>query len=303
LALKLVDQVHYVLGRHREGNSRRGWISGLSDEEGFKHPTVGGLRIGKPLPERRPDELFDETLEWERDGQYYHYLSKWMHALNRVSRATGGQKYKVWALELAKTAHKAFVHTTPDGRKRIYWKMNIDLARPLVPSIGLHDPLDGLITYMELWADASGDPGFSLTAEIRDLEEMCVGMDWTTSDPLGAGGLMWSAYTLAKLISEGRSDKIGLLINVLASALLSLELSLATSFLRLPADMRLAFREFGLSIGLKAARRLLELIEGSNVLADNSELSSSAKSLARYKWIADNIEGFWLSQLSRISRS
>jgi len=90
LALKLVDQVHYVLGRHREGNSRRGWISGLSDEEGFKHPTIGGLRIDKPLPERRPDELFDETLE--RDGQYYHYLTKWMHALNRVSRATGGKK-------------------------------------------------------------------------------------------------------------------------------------------------------------------------------------------------------------------
>ncbi|MEM2352169.1 MAG: hypothetical protein QXT26_07155, partial [Thermoproteota archaeon] len=40
------------LGRHREDDSRRGWISGLSEEEGWRHPTLGGLRIGKPLPER-----------------------------------------------------------------------------------------------------------------------------------------------------------------------------------------------------------------------------------------------------------
>jgi len=117
MALKLVDQVHYVLGRHRNDDSRKGWISGLSEEECFKHPTIGGLRIGKPLPERRLDEPYDEILEWERDGQYYHYLTKWMHALNRVSRATGDVKYKVWAIELAKTAHRAFVYTTPGCRK------------------------------------------------------------------------------------------------------------------------------------------------------------------------------------------
>ncbi|MCX8205588.1 MAG: hypothetical protein N3H31_08070, partial [Candidatus Nezhaarchaeota archaeon] len=103
LALKLVDQVHYVLGRHREDDVREGWISGLSDEEGLKHPTIGGLRIGKPLPERKPDEPYDEELEWERDGQYYHYLTKWMRALDRVYRATGNETYMIWAIELAKT--------------------------------------------------------------------------------------------------------------------------------------------------------------------------------------------------------
>jgi hypothetical protein len=70
LALKLVDQVHFVLGRHREDNHRRGWISGLSDDEGFKHPTIGGLRIGKPLPERRPEEPFNETLEWDQPDNW-----------------------------------------------------------------------------------------------------------------------------------------------------------------------------------------------------------------------------------------
>jgi len=43
LALRLVDQVHHVLGRHRADDPRAGWISGLSEEEGERHPTRGGL--------------------------------------------------------------------------------------------------------------------------------------------------------------------------------------------------------------------------------------------------------------------
>ena len=94
LALRLVGQVHHTLGRHREDDPRGGWISGLSEDEGELHPTRGGLRIGKPLPERKPGEPYDDRLEWDQDGQYFHYLTKWMHALNRVSRVTGDQKYR-----------------------------------------------------------------------------------------------------------------------------------------------------------------------------------------------------------------
>ncbi len=72
LALRLVDQVHNVLGRHREDDPRTGWISGLDEREGRMHPTKGGLRIGKEMNERGPDDPFDERLEWDRDGQYYH---------------------------------------------------------------------------------------------------------------------------------------------------------------------------------------------------------------------------------------
>ena len=56
LALRLVDRVHHTLGRHRLDDPRTGWISGLSTREGEAHPTRGGLRIGKALPERRPGE-------------------------------------------------------------------------------------------------------------------------------------------------------------------------------------------------------------------------------------------------------
>ena len=153
LALRLVDQVHTILGRHREDDKRTGWISGLDKQEGIKHPTIGGLRIGKGLNERRPGDAFDERLEWDRDGQYYHYLTKWIHALNCVSRVTGDAAYLTWAMELAKTAHARFTYLpSSGGRKRMYWKMSIDLSYPLVESMGHLDPLDGFITYNQLKA-------------------------------------------------------------------------------------------------------------------------------------------------------
>ncbi len=95
LALRLIDQVHHTLGRHRADNPSSGWISGLNERAGESHPTRGGLRIGKHLAERGVDQPFNERLEWDRDGQYFHYLSKWMHALDQVSRSTGDPRYNV----------------------------------------------------------------------------------------------------------------------------------------------------------------------------------------------------------------
>jgi hypothetical protein len=133
LALGLVDQVHHVLGRHRPDDPRRGWPSGLEPRVAEAHPTRGGLRIGKPRPERDAGKPgisaqragsgdFDERLEWERDGQYFHYLTKWMTALDRVARATGQATFNVWARELAETVHRAFTHPLPGGGTRMYWK-------------------------------------------------------------------------------------------------------------------------------------------------------------------------------------
>jgi hypothetical protein len=198
LALRLVDQVHHILGRHRADDPRQGWISGLSEQEGEGHPTIGGLRIGKQLNERKPYEPPNERLEWDQDGQYYHYLTKWMHALNCVSHATRDPTYTRWAIEMAKTAHAKFTFAPPyGGRKRMYWKMSIDLSYPLVPSMGQHDPLDGFVTYCELQTAATSDPGRSsypdLTPEIADMAKICQGIRLATDDPLGIGGLLFDA--------------------------------------------------------------------------------------------------------------
>lgn len=38
LGLRLVEQVHHTLGRHRPDDPRQGWISGLDNEEGSAIP-------------------------------------------------------------------------------------------------------------------------------------------------------------------------------------------------------------------------------------------------------------------------
>ena len=206
-ARELVDQVHHVLGRHRDDDPRRGWISGLPEEEGERHPTRGGLRIGKPLNERGPGEPPDSRLEWNQDGQYFHYLTKWIHALCRMARETGERRFHHWAAELAATACRAFSHRmSSGGPKRLVWKMSIDLSRPLVWSMGQHDPLDGLITCLELQTAAGFDraDGVDLTVAISDMTQMCSQARWATDDPLGIGGLLDAATRLAELVFERR---------------------------------------------------------------------------------------------------
>lgn len=212
LALRLVDQVHHTLGRHREDDPRTGWISGLDEREGKRHPTKGGLRIGKEMNERRPADPFDERLEWDRDGQYYHYLTKWMHALNRVSRVT--------------------------------------------------------------------------------------------DDPLGIGGLLSDAYKVAQLIRDGYFEQTHLLEILLDSSLPGLESYAKKNPWKLPADYRLAFRELGLSIGLRAFERLQELVEENPGLFDEKPpLPSRIASLMQYKSFSEGIEMFWLENANREANS
>jgi len=127
-----IDQVHQVLGRYRSDDVRQGWISGLDEQTGQQHPTKGGLRIGKPLKERQLGEPIDERLEWDRDGQYFHYLTKWMHALCRAAFETSDPSYVAQALELGATAFNGFVQRSASGDVvGIYWKMSTDLSRRL----------------------------------------------------------------------------------------------------------------------------------------------------------------------------
>src|SRR6516162_744120 len=99
-ATALIDQVHRVLGRFRRDAGRNGWISGLDEDGGRSHPTSGGLRIGKPLKERGADEVIDDQLEWDRDGQYFHYLTKWLHALCQAAFVMRSNEYARWAGDL-----------------------------------------------------------------------------------------------------------------------------------------------------------------------------------------------------------
>lgn len=304
LALRLVDQVHHILGRHRDEDQRMGWISGLNSQEGNMHPTMGGLRIGKQLNER-PQESINDDLEWDRDGQYYHYLTKWMHALNRVSQVTGDSKYTKWAIELAKTAHAAFTYLpSSGGQMRMYWKMSIDLSRPVVHSMGQHDPLEGFITYSELqvtYREAFGQ-SLDLRAEIADMARICRDQSWFTDDPLGIGGLLSNASIIAQVMIIGGLEYSVLLKSVLDSALLGMESFTENDPLKFPAEYRLAFRELGLSIGLKGMKNLLRFIKNNpDVFSLGSSLKALVEALIEYVPISEKIEQFWLNGENRHS--
>lgn len=302
MAVRLIDQVHRILGRHREDDARTGWISGLPPEEGARHPTAGGLRIGKPLPERRSGEPPDPREEWERDGQYYHYLTRWMHALNSAYRATADASFHRWAVELAEAAQAAFVRRDRSG-PRMVWKMSIDLSRPLVPSMGAHDPLDGLLTLCDLQATAPAGAR-ALREEIVELAGMCRGRRWATDDPLGAGGLLIDLYRAVRLSATDALD-VGtgeLRSEVLTASLLddaadSIAAIVASAALEGPAERRLAFRELGLSIGLAAARRL-RMEDVARVLAGTAD-GARLKELHGNGPLGEEIVDFWLRPEAR----
>ena len=251
-ALGLVERVHHVLGRHRSDDARKGWLSGLSEREGAAHPTRAGLRIGKPLPERRPGEPFDERLEWDRDGQYFHYLTQWAHALRQVATAANQPRYESWARELVEAAHRAFVVRAPGEAPRMVWKTSVDLSRATVPSMGQHDPLDGFVLCLELG-------GAGLAAARADFAAMLARCELRTADPLGLGVLLADAHRLAQLAEKGEREAETWLRPLLAAADEGLYRQERLGETSLPAARRLAFRELGLAIGLAATRRARRL--------------------------------------------
>lgn len=309
LALALVDQVHQVLGQHRKDSAYNGWLCGLEAEEARQHPTLGGLRIGKELNERLPGETADESREWNQDGQYFHYLTKWMHALVCVTRDTENYVYTQWAVELAKAAHAAFVYTTvPGGSRRMYWKMSIDLSRPLVDSMGQHDPLDGLITYLTLQAMAKRAPEQysmpTLDTEIQDMSAMCAGQRWATADALGIGGLATDTYRLVQLIEQHHLDESARLEDLLHDLEYSLHALVANNLLSFPVTHRLAFRELGLAIGLHALSRSEErMTQHPGHFKNARQLTSALAQLAEFQPLSNRIENFWLAPAHQCAKT
>jgi hypothetical protein len=305
LALQLVDETHRILGRHRPEGRRRGWISGLDEEEGARHPATGGLRIGKELPERASSDRFDAALEWDRDGQYFHYLTKWMYALDCVSRVTEDLQYRAWAAELARIAYARFSVCDAAGALiGLHWKMSIDLSRSLVPSMGQHDPLDGFLVYTRLQAAQRSGKQNDLSREIRGLSGICGGRNWFTDDALGIGGLLTDANALARMMAARSLNESVLLISLLESSLAGLEILVRSRFLEKSAELRLPFRELGLAIGLHAAQQLKTRFERDpGVFANGDELLSTLEALLAYARLAATVEQFWLQPVNRRSPS
>jgi hypothetical protein len=70
--------------------------------------------------------------------------------------------------------------------------------------------------------------------------------------------------------------------------------------LNLPADYRLAFRELGLSIGLRAVERLWRLVEEKpGFFSRKLALLPRIEKLMQYKSFRERIEMFWLENANQ----
>ena len=298
MATDLIADVHGVLGRHRPDDPRSGWLSGLSQDEGPRHPTRGGLRIGKPLPERGPREAHDERLEWDREGQYWHYLTKWMDALSRTASVLGEPRYQEQAEELASSVFPRFLQRSATGEPvGLAWKMSVDLSRPQVAGISPHDALDGYVTFR--WLGRAGDES-ALGDEAAILRRLAGDRNWTTADPLGVGGLLLDALRLVLLPVRSAEDE-RLLKAILAGVDAGLTQFLRSGTLEMPSERRLGFRELGLAIGLQTVSEISEAANRSESL--KRAVTPHLEKLQDTATVGSRIIAFWSDPQNRNAAS
>lgn len=280
-AFKLIDMVHETLGSYHPDDPRTGKLSGLSGEEAKKHPTAGGLRIGKKLPERLEEQSFNERLEWERDGQYFHYITRWIHALLQAGIESGEKKYNFWAAELFLASDK-FIYSS-GTEPRMYWKLSTDLSRPLVTGMGGHDPLEGLVCAVSV-KEAIPEKAVEVEPITSKFYSMCRNQYWATSDSLGIGGLLLNTLKAVSLEDTKDFPPSSRPKALLEESLESLETYRKLKESDYSASRRLAFRECGLSLGLRSLYGAKE---------DLLEKGMAGEKIEDYLYLAEEIEEFW----------
>jgi len=164
--------------------------------------------------------------------------------------------------------------------------------------MGHHDPLDGYLTAREIverLRQADANPR-ELDPVLQGFRDLCTGKDWTTSDPLGLGGLLFDAARISQLATrEPTSGDLELLSALLEDTREGLASWLGSDPLHRPAAQRLAFRELGLSIGFNALPIIKDHI--STFAASGSviaEVETSLHALERAQTLAREIEDYWL---------
>ena len=178
----LIATVHQCLGTPRSSSSK-------SDDQMQRDPKSPtgfvGLRIGKTESKK----ITDYGMRY--DGQYWHYVDKWLLALARSGHVQEG-------IQIAKSCFPYFFDAGPDGSGHaggIRWKLSVDATPPssLQRANASDDTLTALIVFSILESHrsaASSNPPDeeSLSDEIHLLKQSLKGYrPRVTSDPLGWG--------------------------------------------------------------------------------------------------------------------
>jgi hypothetical protein len=189
----------------------------------------------------------------DRDGQYFHYLAVWLYALSVLARYLPAYRRK--GIDLVHQTHGAFVLP---GRG-VIWKMKEDLSGPY-PGYGLGalDAFDGYISYRCLDEAQLGRE----IAEMKALIDLSAPELFITQD-LGLGMMLWMTHffpneewaviqrrrCLRQLDAMWREDSY---------------------FCREPElpHVKIAFTNYGVSVGLQAAREMPERVLRLNEFFD-----------------------------------
>jgi hypothetical protein len=269
--------VHDTLGRTRDGSKR---LDGATDEE----PLRGGLRIGK-LDAKGSDG----------DGQYHHYLTLWMFALNRLSIAAGEREYNDLAIQLARSIHPRFLMHCLSGDVRMVWKISIDMKSVLVQTEGHLDAATGYVIYKLLQSTAAkqGHRSNVLHQEINDYWILMArkGSLSPGNDLLDLGMCLWMCH-----IWQDEPWAVKLHDKALPKA--EELLGEKSAIMLRSASQRLAFREFGTCVGVACwdvsdyfQSRVEDLVKFWDKHLDSKDTEDDLKPISRVMYATALVAG------------
>ena len=191
----------------------------------------------------------------DRDGQYFHYLAMWLFALARLGDERPG--YRERGIDLVRQVHPAFVIP---GRG-VIWKMQEDLSGPY-PGYGLGamDAFDGYVSYRLL-------DERELAREIAEMraimEVQYPGLE--IDQDLGLGMMLWLAHFFpGEHWAQVQTRRT-------LAALDNLWTDPPGFFARASyaPRTRIAFANYGVSVGLQAASAHPDRVDKLNAYFDS----------------------------------
>jgi len=270
-ARKLPANIEVVLDKLRWMRQQRIWPNGLR----YLWTDAFGLVLLVSLHRQLGDRSYLDEAEWlvgevdrvlgrargirigeasDRDGQYFHYLAKWLFALGRLGQLKG--EYRNRAIALAHDIHRAFVIPGMG----VIWKMKEDLSGPY-PGFGLGslDAFDGYVVYRLLDEQALARE----IAEMRDLVERHY-RQLSIDQDLGLGMMLWLAHFFP--------DEPWARVQIPRSlAMLDrMWIDPPGYFCRAPRlpHLQFAFTNYGISLGLQAVQRHPDRVARINAFFD-----------------------------------
>lgn len=245
----LIRTVHQCLGSPRSDKPVDAMTASEDSPTGYV-----GLRIGKTSSRK----VTDYGMQY--DGQYWHYVDKWLLALARAGHVADG-------IRIAKSCFPAFFDTGYDGtgwNGGIRWKLSVDASAPpsLEKAAASDDTLVALIVFSILEAHRTSDDMPSLRDEIGQLRVALKGYrPRVTDDPLG-----WGLEAMYDQWLEGHPRQRALA-------------KLQSSALH-PSHLSLPFRLYGAMIGARVAGERVAPPGGVDRLVELS-LQHEARAAAR----------------------